>query len=97
MASDFSTSYDEIRTKIASVLGITYTELNNPYFVEDEADIMLAKGWTLGIADSNNSNRTICNKITFRRDLVITMTKRYYAPSRDITARVTAEKEIIDD
>lgn len=97
MASAFSTSYDEMRVLIAATLGATYTELNNPYFVEDDADIMLAKGWTLGIADASNTNRTICNKITVARDLFITMTKRYYAPSRDITARVTAEKELIDD
>ena len=94
--SDLSTSYDELRTKIAATL-TDYTEINNPYLIEDEADVMYHLGWTIGLADSVNTNRTICNKITFGRDFIITMTKRYYAPSRDITARVTAEKTLFDD
>ena len=94
--SNLATCYDEIRALIASTLS-DYTELNNPYVIEDEADLMFDQGWTVGLADAINTNRKICNKITFGRDLVITMTKRYYAPSRDITARITAEKELFDD
>jgi len=94
--SDLSTAYDEIRAQIASTLP-NYTELNNPYVIEDEADLMFYEGWTVGIADAANTNRTICNKITFGRDFIITMTKRYYAPSRDIAARTVAEKELFDD
>jgi hypothetical protein len=94
--SDFSTAYDELRVRIASVL-TTYTELNNPYVITDDSDLMFDSGWTVGIADAVNTNRTICNKITFGRDLIITLTNRYYGTSRDISARVAAEKTLLDD
>jgi hypothetical protein len=94
--SNFENAYDQIRSVIASTL-TSYTELNNPYIVTDEADIMLASGYTVGIAEGENSNRNICNRITINRSFVVILTKRYYAPSRDILARVTAEKAIVND
>jgi hypothetical protein len=94
--SKFSTSYDELRARIAATL-TSHTELNNPYFIEDEADIMFDEGWTVGLGDSVNTGREICDKITFGREFIITMTKRYYAPARDIAARIAAEKDIFND
>ena len=86
---------DRLRTKITSTL-TTHTELNNPYFLNDDADLMFDQAWALSIGPGENTNREFCNKLTVSRDFIITLTQRFYAPSRDITARLTAEKTIFN-
>ena len=95
MATKFGDVYDALRSKISSTL-TTHTELNNPYFLEDDADIMFDRAWALSIGPSTNTNRNICPLVTVGRDFVLTLTERYFAPSRDITARVTAEKTMFN-
>lgn len=95
MSTTFNDVYDDVRTICQTVFS-TRTELNNPYFVEDDADIMFDNAWTLSIGASTNSNRFICGKASMLRDFVVVLVNRYFAPSRDINARITAEKTIVN-
>ena len=90
-----STVYDEIRSQISGVL-TTHTELNNPYFIEDDADVNFDNGWCVGLGAADNTNRYVCNKLTVSRDFTFTLTKRVFAVDRDITKRITAEKALFE-
>jgi hypothetical protein len=95
MSSKFSDVYNELRTQISTTLS-THTELNNPYFLEDDADVMFDQAWALSITSGVNTRRQGCPFITIGRDFVITLTQRYFSPSRDITARVEAENKMFN-
>ena len=95
MSTKFSSVYDELRTVLSTVFP-DRTELNNPYVIEDDSDLMYDSGYTLGIGTGNNSNRVICGKATVRRDFVVILTNRYTAPSRDIPARIAKEKQLLN-
>lgn len=95
MTTKFNSVYDEIRT-VCSTVYSDRVELNNPYFVEDDADIMFDSAWTVGIGNAENSNRTICANATVLRRFNVILTNRYTSPSRDIAARIAAEKKIVN-
>ena len=94
--SAFSDVYDGLRTFIPTIL-TTHTELNNPYDIEDDSDIMYDKSWSLAIGPGENTKRILCNYVTVERDYTLVLTRRYFAPSRDIDARVAAEKLMFED
>lgn len=94
--SSISTIYDTLRTQLATTLS-SHTELNNPYVLEDEADIMFDAGWTIGLFEGENTNRNLCPKLSLSRNFTVTVTRRTFSPDRDITERVTAEKALFED
>jgi hypothetical protein len=95
LSTKFNDVYNEIRALCASVYS-DRQELNNPYFVEDDSDLMFDSAYAVGIAGAENSNRTLCANATILRRFNVILTNRYMAPSRDIPTRVTAEKKIIN-
>lgn len=94
--SVFTSVYEEIRTRVSGTL-TAYTELNNPYFIQEDADTMFDSGFAVAAASGENTNRVIASFATMSREFVIILTKRYFATDRDVTTRVTAEKALIED
>jgi hypothetical protein len=95
MSTTFNNVYDDLRTILSTVLS-GRTELNNPYFIEDDSDIMFDNAWTVSVGAAQNTDRFVCGKATMRREFILTLANRYFAPSRDISARITAEKTIVN-
>jgi hypothetical protein len=95
MSTKFTSVYDSLRAAIAAVL-TTHRELNNPYILTDDADIMYDKAWTLAIGSGTNTNRTISPYVNIGREFNIVIAQKYSAPQRDITARLTAEKTLLN-
>ena len=94
--SSISTIYDTLRSTLATTLP-NHTELNNPYVLEDEADIMFDAGYTIGLFEGENTNRNLCPKLSVSRTFTITLSRRTFSPDRDITERVAAEKNLFED
>ena len=95
MSTKFTTVYDSLRTVITTVL-TTHRELNNPYILTEDADIMYDKAWTLAIGGAQNTQRSQCPYLTIGRDFNLILAQKYSAPHRDITSRLTAEKAILN-
>lgn len=95
MTTKFNSVYDQFRAILSTVYS-GRTELNNPYFLEDDADIMFKTAYCVALSSGENTNRTICAASSIQRDFLVILADRYYAPSRDIAARIVAEKAIIN-
>lgn len=95
MSTKFTSVYDSLRTTIAAAI-TGHRELNNPYILDDDADIMFDKSWTLAIGSAVNTQRSQCPYVTVGREFNFILAQKYSAPHRDITARVDAEKTILN-
>lgn len=95
MSTKFTSVYDSLRATIAGVL-TTHRELNNPYILTDDADIMYDKAWTLAIGSATNTQRSQCPYVTIGREFNIILAHKYSSPHRDISSRITAEKAILN-
>ena len=95
MSTKFTSVYDSLRTAITGVL-TTHRELNNPYILTDDADIMYDKAWTLAIGSAENTRRSQCPYLTIGREFNLILAHKYNAPHRDIASRITAEKAILN-
>jgi len=94
--SKISTVYDELIALVPTIL-TAHTQLNNPYLLEDEADIQMERGWTLGFGDGENTMRVVGSKISYRRTFILTITRRVFGHLRDYEARIAVEKLLLDD
>ena len=94
--SKISSIYDELRTLVGTQLS-SHTELNNPYDITDDADTMFDKGWAVGLGPASNTQRQVGCNMSVARDFVVTITRRYFTPSRDIANRIAAEKLLFED
>ena len=96
MSTKFTSVYDEIRTAI-STLYSTKTEINNPYTLEENADIDMKDSWGIAIRAGSNSNRVLCGQATVKRNIEVSLLKRVAMPEKDVTARITGEKALFND
>jgi hypothetical protein len=95
MSTKFTSVYDTLRAAIAGVL-TTHRELNNPYILTEDVDIMYDRAWTLAIGGAQNTQRSSCPYITIGREFNLILAQKYSAPQRDIAARLTAEKALLN-
>jgi hypothetical protein len=96
MSTKFTLVYDDIRNKVKA-LWPTKVEVNNPYIIEDEADIRLKDSFGIAIGAGSNTNRVICGSSSTTRSFNIAIVKKHSSPSEEISARVIAEKALLND
>jgi hypothetical protein len=96
MATNISSIYD----RIVAVCAATFpskSDLPNGYIPEDNDDVFLKDGYGVSIEPVINDNRIMSCQISFDREVSITLTKKIFASDRDISARRTVEKALMED
>lgn len=101
---NFSTIYDAYVTRIGTLLP-DHKRLPNPYAIDENNELYLAKGWGLAVGPSvENTQRFVCAKKSLRVTLQLSITRKFYAVEHDAAKKADCDKllmadfeEILDD
>lgn len=89
--------YDAVESSITTALS-GYQTLNNPYRLENNAEITFHTAYGIAVSDGSNLNGNEQSGHEQRtRNFVIHLTRRKFATSRDATARENTEKALLED
>jgi len=95
--SKISTIHDQL----ISLLGTLFSdkqELVDPYELENNDSIILANGYGITIDNAIRSEGAILERyIVFERDVNLILTEKTFGSERDVVARETVEKNILED
>jgi len=98
MSSKITIVIDKLREIIPTLTGFTdKLELHNPYLVQDNASVRLAKGWGLTIEDSGPGGNDTYGTHSESRSFGIVVTKSFFAKDNDPVAIHTAGKALLED
>jgi hypothetical protein len=89
--------YDALKAKIVSVLP-THAALSNPYFPETTSDLALTKAYGIAMGEGTNLlGSEDSGALQSQRNFIVTLSLRKFATKGNISARETAEKNIMAD
>jgi hypothetical protein len=95
--STISTFYDEFNALLVSKFGSTHQKLDNPYFPEDNNDLILKRGYGFSPTNGSNPKRLLDCFTSMTREITVTQTIINRGTERDTTIRETAEKQLLED
>lgn len=97
--SNFTNLYDGIKTRIETVLPSAsgYMRLYNPYELNRNPENILRKAWGIAIGSAVNTNRELSCRISIRRDLTVTLTRKAIATDNDSVSKTNTEKDLVED
>mgnify|MGYP001393609270 CR=1 FL=1 len=96
MATKISDIYDEIVSICESALDASYKRIPNPYVPEDNAQIILDKGFGVAIGPGQRINLDVC-KMYYERFFNIVLVRLISATEHDVTTKEDIEKAILED
>lgn len=94
--SAVSTMFDNLKTRVAAVL-TGFNELPDAYAIEGNPDLYLKKGFSIGFGAGVNSKRLQSNKMSIRREMVITISRALDATELDPSGKQTTAKQLLED
>lgn len=96
MTTKISTIHDAIVTKIQTYLS-SYTQLPNPYIIEENPRPYLKQGFGVAIGPGENSNRIIGQEFSWKRTFIVTLVNYVTATDSNTTVRETLTKGLLED
>lgn len=95
--SVLTSAYDAMITKLGTALS-GHKRMTNPYIPEQNSELLLKQAYGLSIAEAINSNREIgCDRYFIQRDMIVRISRKFYALENDVTSKATTEKLLLDD
>lgn len=94
--SKISTLHDAIVTKISTNLS-SYTQMPNPYVLEENPHPLLVKGFGVGIGPGIRTDRVIGCEVSWERTFLISLINKVTTTDSNTTARETLTKGILED
>jgi hypothetical protein len=94
--SKVSTIYDALVSYVETTL-TAYKRMPNPYISAENAGLILAKGFGIGIGPGINTNRLLGCKMSMQRDFSIILVNQVTTTDHNVDARETLEKSIFED
>jgi len=89
--------YDALKAKVVATLP-THSPLSNPYFPETTSDLTLTAAYGIAMAEGSNLlGSENSGAVQTTRNFIVTLSLRKFATKGNITARDTAEKDIMQD
>jgi hypothetical protein len=97
--SQITTAFDAFVTRVDAVLtsGNGWMKLPNAYAINQNPDIMLKKGYAVGIGAGSNTKKSLGNLISIRRNLFVHLSRALDALDLDVSLRQTTEKTLLED
>lgn len=92
----FTEAYAQIRTELQALFA-SYTEIDNPYDIEQNPEIQLKTAYGITIGTATNATRAICGRADVIRSFDIVLCRRINATMNDSATRITAEKNLFED
>jgi hypothetical protein len=95
-----STGYAALLARIEAVLNTAsagYKRLPNPYAVDDNAELMLRKGYGLAMGAAENTNRQVNCKISISRTAEVILTRLYTGKEEDAPGKAALEQLLLED
>lgn len=94
--SVISTAYDAIVSEVQGLL-TSHNRLSNPYTVEKNPEPALNKGWGIRVGGAVNQQLELGCNYSVERDVVIIITRKFYAQELNTTGRASVEKDLMGD
>jgi hypothetical protein len=94
--SKITTIYNNLVIFMGTELS-THTRLNDPYFVENNPEMLLRKGWGIRVNDGLDTARFVCPEYTLARTFTLVIVRESPAKDSDPARRETAKLEILED
>lgn len=94
--SKISTIHDAIVTKISTNLS-TYSQLPNPYALEENTNLYLKKGFGVAVGPGERTDRVIGCQTSWSRTFTVTLTNLVSTTDHKTTARETIAKALLED
>ena len=94
--SKISTLHDAIVTKISTNLS-SYTQIPNPYLIEEAPQTLLKKGFAVSIGPGTRTDRLLGCEVSWQRTFTITLINFVNARDNDTTSRETLIKNFLED
>lgn len=94
--SSISTIYDTLRVRMATIFP-DHKELPYNQTINLNDGLFLTQGWAVYFADAINTNRLLSCQLSLSRNVNITLSRKVFGLDRDVTTRVTVEKNLLED
>lgn len=96
MTTKISTIHDAIVTKISTYL-TSYTQLPNPYIIEENPSTFLKYGFGVAIGPGERTNRVIGCEVSWQRTFMVTLVNYVTTTDTNTTVRETLTKGLLED
>jgi len=93
--SAITTVYNELLTRITALLS-SHKRLPNPNRIEENVKSLFEIGFAVALGPGENTRREF-NKLSVRRDMIVTITRRVFKRETDPTGRADIEKLLFED
>ena len=87
---------DAIVGVVETALGAGYTRLPNPYLANENAHVLLTKGYGVAIGTGTRLDREVC-RIYYQRTYQIVLTKLVYSTLNNVDERADIDMAILED
>lgn len=88
--------YDRLHAVMASEFA-GYKRIPDPYELLSNPEILLRKGYAIGIGNGSNTGKQLAPRITIQRDFVLSFCREHYPTQNDTTNITALEKELLED
>lgn len=94
--SKISTLHDAIVSKISTNLS-SYTQLPNPYVVEENPHTLMTKGFGIAIGPGVRTDRVVGCQVSWERSFLITLINYVVTTDSNTTVRENITKTLLED
>ncbi len=94
--SNISTIHDNIVSKISTNLS-TYSQLPNPYVIEDNNNLYLKKGFGVAVGPGGRTDRLVGCQTSYERFFNVILINQVTTTEHNTTSRETLVKNLLED
>lgn len=94
--SKISQIHDALITLVSGQL-TTYKKLPNPYFIQDNNELYLTKGFGVAVGGGSRTDRLISCQFSWQRDFSIILTQLVATTDSNTSQRETIVKNMLED
>lgn len=95
--SKVSDVFDNMLSRLVTVLGAGWNELPNAYEVVDNPENILTLGYGLAYGPGQNFKKSLGSQLSMKRELVVLLSRKVDATDLDPTSLQTVAKQLLED
>ena len=95
MTTKISTIYDALVSVVGGVI-TTYKRIPNPYFIDENNQLLLAKGFGIGVGSGTRRDLEVC-KLAWNRIFTVVLVQQITTTDNNVNDRIDIEKAMLED